>query len=734
MEHKLILKAAKLIPSHKKTQSRGGYASCLVIEPEGILEQDHGFLFVVTEVVGDRLVSEEVVNLISRVVRNEYYKDLTREPVPSFESAIQRLNDELSNLSKDERSNWLGRLNCVIGILAKNELHFTQAGSAEVHLYQGGKGYQLFKGQAAVHRGPAAKTYGSLVSGPAGEGQKVLISTPALFQHFSTHELEGLITSASPNAAIKQIAESIKDSPAETRSAVVIFEVTSPARLTASELPEEPDEIHLGEAERKPLDVLQAAGAASLPVAKKLGNAAKETARSSGTLFKTKVLPAVKKGAKSGGQKINQFSKAVAPKIKSAASQVKGSTPLIKNVKMPSKVAGILSVIGSKMPAPIRKIWARIPKAVFVFIAIAIFLAMIFGGQRSAQENTNLTAAFNEAKSKTEQAQSKLIIGDKAAARELLLEAQKQNNVVLKARGLKSFEAKLAREAKDKDQPAYTYKPADLGEFISKSLDQAEDVVRVNGAPTDLTTSTTAANNLELLGEQLYFFDEQKNSIFRFNTKTKQVEKVLEPKDVGKFRGMSEFSDAGLLFMSDRSVYQLDTDLKQLNDQPINGGSWEKGSYIASFNDNAYVLVPEENALYLHTKTAGGFSAGSDYYVNEELKTAKDALIDQYVFVLTGSGIIRIQRGEKQPASLSGLLTPLKNPTKLATAFEADTMFIADNGNKRILMFESADNSTYSFIRQYRNDDFANVKGLAFDPAAGTLYVLTSSQIYDFKL
>jgi hypothetical protein len=136
MPKKLIARTAKLLTESKRGHRGKGVAVTYEHIPRDVDERNHGSIYAVINVNAPTGEAEEITELITDAFHGEYYQDLSRDPLTSFETALSKVNEELGEATHAGNTSWLKNLNAILAVLSGTTLHITKAGSAEAYLYR----------------------------------------------------------------------------------------------------------------------------------------------------------------------------------------------------------------------------------------------------------------------------------------------------------------------------------------------------------------------------------------------------------------------------------------------------------------------------------------------------------------------------------------------------------------------------------------------------------------------
>jgi DNA-binding beta-propeller fold protein YncE len=156
--------------------------------------------------------------------------------------------------------------------------------------------------------------------------------------------------------------------------------------------------------------------------------------------------------------------------------------------------------------------------------------------------------------------------------------------------------------------------------------------------------------------------------------------------------------------------------------------TWQSVSGIAAYDNNFYVLDPAGNQVHRYLPAASGFDSEptSALTGQNRLTDAASLAVDNDIYVVLKTGEIKRYRGGSEAGfSLGGIDRPLKTVTGIAVQPAPEEIFIADAGNKRVVV-ASKDGR---FRRQFVSDTFTDLRTVAIDPAGATLYVVAGDAV-----
>jgi hypothetical protein len=156
--------------------------------------------------------------------------------------------------------------------------------------------------------------------------------------------------------------------------------------------------------------------------------------------------------------------------------------------------------------------------------------------------------------------------------------------------------------------------------------------------------------------------------------------------------------------------------------------TWASFAGIAAYDGNFYVLDPQGNQVHRYLPAAAGFDSepGAVLTSQTRLNDAQALAIDGDIYVLLRNGEVkRYRNGSDIGFSLGGIDRALKTPTAIVPVAGAEELFIADAGNKRIVVA----GRDGVFRRQFVSNAITDLGSIAVDPSGATLYVVVGDAL-----
>lgn len=757
MSKKLIARTAKLLTESKRGHRGKGVAITYEHIPHDLDERNHGSIYAVINISASSHEAEEITELILDAFHGEYYQDLTRDPLASFEAALAKVNEELGEATHQGNVSWLKNLNAVLAVLSDNTLHITKAGKTEAYLYRGEKSSHISEDLAGDTVNPL-RTFINIASGDLVEGDKVAIVSPGVFFHLSKDELQNYVQEFQPRVAISHLADLLEGTSNEVNpNAVLILEAITPEVASNETIEEQPDEVWISE----PNKPVQSAVDASAPFLKKVWLVLVASWLGLVALTQEQVIPFIKdiygslanliSGTRSPRKlaqpkekilveteeslstpdkttdnfedlTINESEETLSDVPKKSTNQdiyIKESGQKPKWLKLEKVNFSAAQNLGRKFNKASHGLLAK--RNTILIVAVVLILVLgsgIFLAWRNNENNEQIKlakASLSEAQAKYDTGQSALTKGEKKNAATSLKDAQKIANDL---KGNKTV---------GNDASALLSK-------IQTALNQAEGVVQITPAVFADTQNIAGKTPFGpyLISTSLYLINKDNGSVAAVSTKSGEVSNVLDnPKIDGKILTATAVTRRSVLVMvtDTGKIYEFDTIDDQLNEQDTSGDI-EKPVAMTSFSTNIYTLDSTDGKVYKRLKTSGGYGKRTEYIKDGTTVTDSVGLAtDSSIYVLKNNGeIVKYLGGEKQNFSLTDLPFSITKPQSIFTSESLSNLYIVDGTGKRVIVFDN----NGKFINQQVSDKFTNLSGIFVTDKTG--YVGADGKVYKIDL
>ena len=294
---------------------------------------------------------------------------------------------------------------------------------------------------------------------------------------------------------------------------------------------------------------------------------------------------------------------------------------------------------------------------------------------------------------------------------------------------------------------------------VNRLLAQIDDERDLLNKVTRVATSATitefaeagpghAIEQLEVYQDRQYVIDAVNGQVMEF-TDPKQGQTVLR---VGEQVGQVGVADIVAVVARDLSLLVIDSQFNVFSVVPdqrpqhlriVGTDQWKAPAAFDNFQNNLYVLDPVANRIHKYIPTPGGYEVEpTDFFDPTEevdISTAVDMAIDGDVYVLLAdNSILKYRGGQQMRFQIVGEDRPIQAATRIFTTADSDSLFVVDEGNRRLIEVDTRDGNEGVFLRQFlfrgADDFFAEVRGIWVQEAEGRLLVLGADSLRQFVL
>lgn len=134
-----------------------------------------------------------------------------------------------------------------------------------------------------------------------------------------------------------------------------------------------------------------------------------------------------------------------------------------------------------------------------------------------------------------------------------------------------------------------------------------------------------------------------------------------------------------------------------------------------------------------YAPAGAGYGSGAYFAtgVKPDLSKVVSITIDGSVWILASDGnITKYTKGTQDTLAVSGLDTPLKNPTQILTGVDFTNVYVLDKGNGRVVVLKKDG----SFVAQYAADVVGSATAIDVSEKDKKIYILSSGTIYQLDL
>lgn len=162
-----------------------------------------------------------------------------------------------------------------------------------------------------------------------------------------------------------------------------------------------------------------------------------------------------------------------------------------------------------------------------------------------------------------------------------------------------------------------------------------------------------------------------------------------------------------------------------------NNSDWVSPQAVVPYQTNFYIL-DQRNGVLKYVPNGNTYSKSS-YFTGTapNLAQATGMAIDSSVWIVTKDGkILKYTRGSQDTFGLSGLKKPFSNPSKIITDNTMDSVYVMDNGNRRIVQFDKKG----VFQKEYQAGIIANAKEFELDQKNNHFLILSEDKIWELPM
>ncbi len=679
----LTTRTAKLIPRPRKVKKVPGFATSYHFETDKHVEEERGNLYVVIEVLTAGKQAEAVTDLVIESIGNAYFNTEAKEgqdTLGRFEEAVKLTNQALAEYTNEGNGSWVGRLSAVIAVLCGEELHVTQAGSADAYLYRGNLSSHITADLQPKGIPKPANTFSNIASGTVLPSDRLIMGTPALFHQITRNELKSLLTDNTANGAIQKISGRVGADEDADRIAAIVIEITTPQMLALSTLPDEPEEVHIG----KPDSPLDLAKTMATPAAKTAARRGKEVSQKLITHARTNLVP------------------------KSREVGLAGAAWLRKRLKD-----------------------QRARQIIAVVLAVVVVLVVFSNSSAAKTKAVNTGVQQYIADYQAYKNAVSLSSSDKVSARANLENITKDLDKIAASKQHKDIEAKLAKRGRESDDPSSI---GGLKDLIAAQIDTIDGIATI--APTILsdlgTLSGSKPTHLELVGTTTVLIAGDGTVYTTTAAKTPAVA-AAKPSGFGNLVASTASStgDGVYLLTDEPAVWFFNTATAALTKQSATLDGWVKGKSIASYSGNLYVLADDSSQVWKFTKTTAGFGSKTGYFgAGITISDATSLAVDGSVYLTSPNGIKRYTKGVQDQTSTT-IPDALKQPAELSVA--GTTLLTRDGKSNRLGVFTAPDN-TISYSKQITLKDLSSVASVRLDAKGTTIYAIADNKLVSLSV
>jgi hypothetical protein len=156
--------------------------------------------------------------------------------------------------------------------------------------------------------------------------------------------------------------------------------------------------------------------------------------------------------------------------------------------------------------------------------------------------------------------------------------------------------------------------------------------------------------------------------------------------------------------------------------------AWTSVDGLAAYDGNLYVLDAAGSQVHRYLPAAQGFDSEPSAILARQTDLANSVSFDVNgdIFVIyKNGGVGRFSNGDAAPFTLGGIDRSIGAASDIAVVAPAEEVFIADSGNKRVVVAGKDGN----FRRQLVSNEFTDLRTIAVDASGAQLYLVIGDQL-----
>ena len=174
---------------------------------------------------------ERICLAISSTLKRAYRKPTGGD---NFETAISQINEELGKLASLGQTQWIDKLNCVLGVKDGRNFSIASCGKVSAFLLRNKEYTDISCSPEQSH---PLKTFETFAAGKIRLGDLVILSTTQLFNHLSMDRLQTIVSNAPFLTATQTIIALLKDNAdPQTSFGVLLNLQVEPGQATEEEV------------------------------------------------------------------------------------------------------------------------------------------------------------------------------------------------------------------------------------------------------------------------------------------------------------------------------------------------------------------------------------------------------------------------------------------------------------------------------------------------------------------
>ncbi len=727
----------------------------LVQKPENITQENLGTLAGILEVNDESSDSSYVVNYLISVIKKEYYSKTKRGAVESFEAALNKANLALAKLAEHGNVNWLGKINAIILVIEKNNIHLSQAGSAKAMLLRRKTLTDISEGAIIPENPSPFKTFVDVLSGRLEKDDALIITTDAIFEIFSFEEIKRSALKFSPEEFIRFLRTALGN---ELERAAVLV-----TRMGEKKIP---IEIPQETIEKNDFNAFSQKSFSKNPKKKtekenqkteekqSLAQEIKEDLKKESDEFIDKKTGHIYIKENFSFQEKNPFweniyeiiqiklsvvlsflSKEFSALRRKIAS-IKLRSEKIKIVE-PKIISENLEDIQKEPKKPLIKIdrekILRLAKEFFATlkeISSDIFSFLVFVGRKTViglkkfipNKQTGTLKIKTASTSKNNFL--KLFLPHFGKIKKIFSQFDYSQKIYVALALLlllvaPYFLAKLQKKDTVEELSYQESMPT-----ILLPLEQDKNVSRIENLQS--VFSKNGISKIVNLNGKMFFIDE--NSL----TSAEDNQNYPFPAEFSPLKIVSNMDDLNLIFLINQSnkIISWSPISKKFQDNAIEIPAGSEISLAKTYLTYLYLLDKKTNQIYRYPRANNGFGEKTNWLRNDEnLKEITDITIGENLYLVQNGNILKFFQGKKQVFTIEETATKIF-ADKIYTKRDSQNIFVLDQKNSRVIRLDLDG----KIVSQFHNAEIASATDFEINEELNLAYFSNGNEVKSFEI
>ncbi len=276
------------------------------------------------------------------------------------------------------------------------------------------------------------------------------------------------------------------------------------------------------------------------------------------------------------------------------------------------------------------------------------------------------------------------------------------------------------------------------GQIASLETQAAELIAEINRVyKVNLTTvfdytkvqEGAKINQLALSSDTILASDSSKNAIYKLDSSGTTGSKVS-----GNFNqplAVAGYS-SGFYIQDQNQIASLNK-ISGVVNKVGDGSGWGQIVAAATYQTNLYLLDSQKGEVWRYLSNGSSLGASKAYLSSDkpDLTTAVSIAIDDYVWVVTKSGVVyKFAQGKKQDFSISNFTSNFSDVVSLFTNSDSKNLYILDKGAGTLVVLDK----TGVYQAAYANSDLRRATAVVVQEVSKLAYVSVDGKIVSLKL